>query len=144
MKERKTCGLIYAAFTKAYVECSKRLCPRGSVAKTCFGGREADSEQVAADEERSDRQERRVSPGEAEAAINEVIRLLSVSARTMDDCALQNEMAQNYDCAAAWRRRAEMRRYVAELLTSLLPEPDSKLAEQASGRRNAEAIRRHL
>jgi hypothetical protein len=116
----------------------ERLCPIGSGATTCSAGREADGGQGGVDEERSDREDRRVPPGEAEAAIRYAIELLDGEIeRTTRERDSWNPMRFIKVRDSVSRLIADMMAHKMALM-SLLPEPDSKLAEQASGRRNAD------
>lgn len=130
------------AFAMGYDEALKRLCPIGSVAETCFGGREADAEQVGADEERSDRQGRRVSPGEAEALVERWRMLASEIEKRVYDY----ERNDGWGPAPKdWKAEAVTYRRCANELVALFhvaPEPDSEAPKERSGRRTKKALTR--
>lgn len=64
-------------------EAFKRLRPIGSGATTCFAGREADGEARLADEERSDREDRRVSPVSEKGIFCSVCEVVAFGATRM-------------------------------------------------------------
>ena len=118
----------------------QRLRPIGSGATTCFAGREADGETRLADEERSDREDRRVSPGEAEAMLRRLSDIANGWWEKCHEAQLGGIPISPYE---ALRQTAaavdECKFIVQEFFNEDAPKPDSKIAKQASGRRNTPA-----
>lgn len=119
--------------TMAPAEALKRLRPIGSGATTCFAGREADGGTSLADEERSDREDRRVSPGEAEAMeryCKEVAACNMAYAHEHADKGQKQLSAYYAGIAAGWETAAVVLPYFHERAGA-----GQRCDEGASGRR---------
>ena len=121
---------------RTWLEQRRRLCPSGSGAKSCF----ADAKRGGQDgvEGRS-REEGRVSPGKAEAVLRNAIACVSGALEDELEWVERFRSQNRRQHAKRSSQMADHHRDTIRFLESLLPEPDSKIAKQASGRRNAKS-----
>ena len=105
----------------------------GSVATTCFAAAQRGQTRLAEDLP----QDRRVSPGEAKAAFvseaQDLLRALAAEVAKADEGKAPGAVMGGHSL----KGRAFAILMAVEALNQMLPEPDSKIAKQASGRRNA-------
>lgn len=116
----------------------QRLSPIGSGATTCFAAAER-GEQGGADEERSDREDRRVSPGKAEALADKWKKQATV---LTDQKEFFVEKGYSSSLIKLWETVAGVLADCAVELEGVLsdaPEPDSEAPKERSGRRNVES-----